>query len=252
MEVSGRGGGILRGGALIGVLNGIGYLGQAFALKQGMSVSTVAFICSLAVVVVPIWDSLYPDERKSQGSMVMTFLPSVISALGVYFLTGFEASSHEVDTLTAYMAAFLQPLLFGTAYWLQPKLVQTCSEPGHFLAFTGSSLVAVTLGCTAWVATASSAAGGVSDQLLKLTDGVNYPHALFAILWTGLVTTAGTSLLENFAVKQLSGAESTVIYSSEPLWSTFFGYVLLHETVSTNTGIGAILILSAIFLSTKA
>ena len=104
--------GILRGGALIGVLNGIGYLGQAFALKQGMSVSTVAFICSLAVVVVPIWDSLYPDERKSQGSMVMTFLPSVISALGVYFLTGFEASSHEVDTLTAYMAAFLQPLLF--------------------------------------------------------------------------------------------------------------------------------------------
>ena len=52
-------------------------------------------------------------------------------------------------------------------------------------------------------------------------------------------------------MKQLTGTESTVIYSSEPLWGTFFGYTLLHEAVGSGTAIGATLILSAIFLSTK-
>ncbi len=235
--------GILKSGALIGILNGIGYYGQSFALNEGVSASTVAFICSLAVVVVPILNALYPDEEtkaKTQGSMVMTFVPSVISALGVYFLTGVEAT-YTGDGGTAYVAALLQPILFGTAYWLQPKLLQKCSEPGHYLAFTGSSLAAVTLGCSLWAVYSP----GVSIGQLQ-----SHPYTLLAILWTGLATTAGTSLLENVAMKQLTGTESTVIYSSEPLWGTFFGYTLLHEAVGRSTAIGAILILSAIFLST--
>ena len=249
--------GILKGGAQIGVLNGLGYFGQAFALNQGMSASTVAFICSLAVVVVPILDALFPDEKAAakaarRGNIVLPFLPSVISALGVYFLTGFEASNSagEGASSLAYTAAFLQPLLFGIAYWLQPKLVQTCSEPGHYLAFTGSSLAAVTVGCVAWVA-GGTHTSDVAAQLQAVATSGSHPYALFAILWTGLATTAGASLLENVAMKQLTGTESTVIYSSEPLWGTFFGYTLLHEAVGRGTAIGATLILSAIFLSTK-
>ena len=62
---------------------------------------------------------------------------------------------------------------------------------------------------------------------------------------TGIVTTALTSFGENVAMKKLSAAESTVIYSTEPLWGTAFAAVALGEQVGWNTGVGAFLILSA-------
>ena len=46
-------------------------------------------------------------------------------------------------------------------------------------------------------------------------------------------------------MKKLSAAESTVIYSTEPLWGTAFAAIALGEHVGWNTGIGALLILSA-------
>lgn len=254
----------------IGALNFCGYFGQALALNEGLSASAVAFICSLAVVVVPALDAVFPQEdmgaegrqnSSSSSSKILAFVPSIISALGVGYLTGFGS---EVDTTAAstgaggggttgsvfgYMAAFLQPLLFGWAYWRQPQLIRkTCSEPGHYLAFTGTSLLAVSVLTAVWAA--SEGVDPDSFQLFaQASRGPN--SALFAILWTGLATTAGTTLLENIAMKQLTGTESTVIYSTEPLFATFFGFVLLGEALGQSTIIGGSLIISAILLSVK-
>ena len=99
------------------------------------------------------------------------------------------------------------------------------------------------------------------------------------MVWTGVVTTALTAFGENYAMKSLSAAESTVrptrpslpppsfltalpppllpvppctlhpplqvIYSTEPLWGTAFAAVALHEHVGPNTFVGAALILGA-------
>ena len=70
-------------------------------------------------------------------------------------------------------------------------------------------------------------------------------HIIAALLWTGIFTTALTSFGENVAMKELSAAESTVIYSTEPLWGTAFASLVLGESVGWNTFLGAILILSA-------
>ena len=80
-----------------------------------------------------------------------------------------------------------------------------------------------------------SQGGGVRLGLLAVQDAVLsqlslvLPHdpsrlqdwtVLLAILWTGIVTTAITSFGENVAMKSLSSAETTVIFSTEPLWGT--------------------------------
>jgi len=70
-------------------------------------------------------------------------------------------------------------------------------------------------------------------------------HVPAAIAWTGIVTTALTCFGENLAMKKLSAAESTIIYSTEPLWGTAFAAAFLGETVGWNTFVGAALILSA-------
>jgi drug/metabolite transporter (DMT)-like permease len=57
-------------------------------------------------------------------------------------------------------------------------------------------------------------------------------HVPAAILWTGIVTTALTAFGENMAMQSLSAAESTVIFSTEPLWGTAFAAVVLGEQVN--------------------
>ena len=257
---------LMESALLIGFSNFLGYYGQALALNEGLQGSAVAFICSLAVVVVPTLDAIFvrddtDGENETMDKKMLAFLPSLISALGVGFLTGFGSggsTSESIDVastgppLYAYMAAFIQPFLFGWAYWRQPVLLRkTCSEPGHYLAFTGTSLIAVTLGAMIWACTATSGSDGIGATSRFFEHATEEPVAILAVLWTGLATTAGTSLLENLAMKQLTGTESTIIYSTEPLFATFFGFLLLGEGVGWSTAVGGALILSAILLSTK-
>ena len=128
---------------------------------------------------------------------------------------------------------------------------KSCSEPGHYLAFTGSSLIAVALGALLWVSSDVGLSNGLRSLGGFLEHAMEAPNVVLAILWTGLVTTAGTTLLENLAMKQLTGTESTIIYSTEPLFATLFGFLLLGESISTDTVIGGCSILVAIALSVQ-
>jgi drug/metabolite transporter (DMT)-like permease len=270
-------GDILRGGAMVGISNFLGYTGQAVALNEGLSASAVAFICSLAVVIVPALEALLPQAQEEGGESIqqkqkqqqpgvgalMPFVPSIISALGVGFLTGFGSGGGAGDigagegssSTLAYAAAFLQPTLFGWSYWRQPQLIRgSCSEPGHYGAFTGSSLAAVTLGTALWWVVSSSSGSGsgmMEMAMVQVQEAVSSPSTLLALLWTGLFTTAGCCFLESLAMKQLTGADSTIIYSTEPLFATVFGYFLLQEAIGSNTYVGAAFILGAIYLSTR-
>ena len=76
----------------------------------------------------------------------------------------------------------------------------------------------------------------VEEQIHMLTSDW---QILAAVLWTGLVTTALTSYGENFAMKSLSSAETTVIFSTEPLWGTAFAALYFGEHIGPNTFIGA-------------
>ena len=54
-----------------------------------------------------------------------------------------------------------------------------------------------------------------------------------------------TAYGENIAMRSLSAAESTVIYSTEPLWGAAFAAATLGETLGWNTFVGALLIICA-------
>ncbi|CAN0488761.1 unnamed protein product, partial [Ectocarpus sp. 12 AP-2014] len=60
-----------------------------------------------------------------------------------------------------------------------------------------------------------------------------------------LVTTSLTVFGETVAMKKVSAAESTIILSTEPIWGTAFAAALLGESIGWNTGLGAVLIVSA-------
>jgi len=147
--------------------------------------------------------------------------------------------------------SFLQPLFFGLSFWRVEKFMsQDIKEPEDPKVFTGAMMLAVSILAMIWslhdvifpiIRDGSSVELFLTTQLEFLKDW----KFLGAILWTGIVTTALTSFGENIAMQRLSAAESTIIYSTEPLWGSAFAAVVLGEHIGVNTLFGAILILAS-------
>ena len=241
---------LVMGGLEVGAYNALGYFFQSLSLET-TSASTVAFICSLAVVVVPLIDLVFPHgERKADQEWYTPLLPALLAAAGVGSL---ELGGTDVPGV-GDLLALGQPIFFGYAFYRIETMMRNCKEPGDAQAFTGSMMISVALGSLAWTLhdfilphlglTHTDTAqlwSSVQEQMVGFHDW----KVVAAVVWTGVVTTALTAYGENYAMKSLSAAESTVIYSTEPLWGTAFAAVALGEHVGLNTFVGAALILSA-------
>lgn len=242
---------LIMGGLEVGAYNALGYFFQSLSLET-TSASTVAFICSLAVVVVPIIDLFFPhgESKKTDQAWYTPLLPALLAAAGVGSL---ELGGTDVPGV-GDLLALGQPLFFGYAFYRIETMMKNCRDPGDAQAFTGSMMISVALGSLAWTLHdfVLPHLGSSLTDTVQLWSSVQVQLAGFhdwkviaAIAWTGVVTTALTAYGENYAMKSLSAAESTVIYSTEPLWGTAFAAVALGEHVGLHTFIGAALILSA-------
>ena len=240
---------LIMGGFEVGIYSALGYWGQAVAL-QTSSASNTAFICSLAVIVVPILNVIFHKEKTLNKPWYETLLPAILAVMGVGCL---ELGGVSLPTFSD-LYAFSQPLFFGLGFWRIEQLMKlTQGEDGETQAFTGAMLIVVALFSIFWsiydishISNNSLILHFINTQFQNLKDW----HVLAAIGWTGIMTTALTSYGENVAMKRLSAAESTVIYSTEPLWGTLFAFIVLNEQIGWNTIVGAFLIISACLWST--
>jgi drug/metabolite transporter (DMT)-like permease len=266
---------IIKGGAEIGFWNSLGYLGQAFALNNGGKAGQVAFIGSLTVVICSILDYFFTSKEntspRNAQSTIVTFLPSILSVAGVWLLSqepvtiladipvdslvDTEAISSTVNSngggdnmsWTALATAFMQPICFGFGYFRQCRIVQRCSNKKEYqLLNSAAMMTVVTSSIMAFLALHHGIDGLVVSPSLERASMVKVVSLL---LWTGAGTTAIAGLAESVAVKKLSASETTMIFGTEPLWGTFFGYILLQEQLSSSAGVGAGVILAAVGLS---
>eukprot|EP01039_Chlorochromonas_danica_P008547 gene8547-9420_t len=237
---------LMLGGAEVGLYAALGYFGQALALLTSHA-SNVAFLCSLSVVVVPILEALW-GERRGWSYLGAAIVPASIAVAGVACL---ELGGDNLPR-AGDLWACLQPIFFGLSYWRIEKHMKKCNGSDEAQAFTAILMIVVALCSFIWMMAGFvlpiSRYGdeifwtSITSQITALFNDWRVPAAL---AWTGIVTTALTSFGENIAMKKLDAAESTVIYSTEPLWGTAFAAVTLHETIGWNTGIGAVLVLAA-------
>lgn len=124
------------------------------------------------------------------------------------------------------------------------------TSPDDPKVFTGAMMLAVATFAGVWSVhdfflPALTHGGSVSALLSTQLEAFADWHVCAAVVWTGVVTTALTSFGENIAMRRLSAAESTVIYSTEPLWGAAFAAFALGESLGWNTVFGAVLILAA-------
>jgi drug/metabolite transporter (DMT)-like permease len=240
----------------VGLWNSVGYVAQAVGLETTLA-SKSAFICSMAVVVVPLLDSL-----TGKRLLPRQWVGAAMALVGVAFLelggddgiTAAISSFSEGDALS-----FVQPVMFGIGFWRMEKAMH--QYPDQAPRMTAAQLLAVFIAsmayCLWWAAGVDGSIGG-DDSVQTITSTIlSYPwqqwltdpSILFALFWTGCISTALTIYMENMALETLSAAETTLIFSTEPLWGTAFAAAVMGEQLGMNAGFGAFFILSACLYS---
>jgi len=231
--------GAVVAGLEVGLWNSIGYVAQAVGLETTLA-SKSAFLCSLAVVTVPVLDWLTGKNLKRRE-----LLGATMALVGVAFLElGGETASDLLQFSKGDIASLIQPLAFGMGFWRMERAMHKFPDQAN--RSTAAQLLAVFGGSLAYTA--------VTDlpsllDVAQVQQWLSDPSLLAALVWTGVMTTAVSVYMETLALKTLSAAETTLIFSTEPVWGSLFAAVAMGETFGWTALTGGALILSGCVFS---
>eukprot|EP00287_Rhodomonas_sp_CCMP768_P008666 CAMPEP_0196736582 /NCGR_PEP_ID=MMETSP1091-20130531/14604_1 /TAXON_ID=302021 /ORGANISM="Rhodomonas sp., Strain CCMP768" /LENGTH=442 /DNA_ID=CAMNT_0042080337 /DNA_START=26 /DNA_END=1354 /DNA_ORIENTATION=+ len=229
---------LIKPGIVIGMLLAFGYLGQSIALTT-IAAGKVGFFCALSVLVCPILEVLFDGKKLSAGLIGAAFF----ALLGV----GLMEMSHGALPGLGDLWAFAQPLGFGSAYWLTAKTLR--KHPKQTLALTALQTCVVGSVATAWMLSSAFLAGTLFSGAF-IAPVLSSAGAIFALLYTGLFTTAFARIGETRALGKLSSSEASILMATEPLWAALFAAVLVSEVITMSAVQGGALIMLGCVLST--
>lgn len=228
---------VILAGMEVGMYNSLGYLAQAEGL-QTTDASKSAFICSLAVVFVPILDAISGKSMSLQKA-----LGAIIAVAGVALLELGDQSSLSLSH--GDMLSLVQPMVFGIGFWRMEQAMH--KYPSEAKRITAAQLFSVAIASILYCGAGldGCAPPGLNEILSYMTN----PETLASLFWTGIITTALTIYMETIALKTLTAAETTLIFSTEPLWAAFFGAFFVGERFGISAAFGAALIVSGCIYS---
>jgi drug/metabolite transporter (DMT)-like permease len=173
---------------------------------------------------------------------------ALLAVAGVGFLELSGASGNALESLNyGDLASLVQPLAFGMGFWRMENAMSL--YPQHAARSTAAQMMAVFCAYAAYCAIACGVTHTVVLDFSQILAWVTTPSVLFSLFWTGVVTTAFTVYMETVALKTLSAAETTLIFSTEPIWGTVFASYIMGETLGLDAAMGAVLILSGCLFS---
>lgn len=258
--------GAIMGGAEVGLWNAIGYLSQAQGLETTPA-GTSAFICSLAVVVVPILDFLIGKKISSReafgamlavvgvgfleldGFMQQAGVAGTLADTNLVGLASLGASAGAGDGLNIHlshgdMLSLVQPFAFGLGFWRIEHYMR--KYPTEAMRITASQLSTIALASIAGFLVTSN---GDMPDASQFMEWMSTPVIVGALCWTGLITTALTVYMETLAMKTLSAAETTMLFSTEPLFGGVCAATVLGEQFGVGGLIGGALVLAGCLAS---
>jgi drug/metabolite transporter (DMT)-like permease len=250
-------------GLEVGLWNSMGYVAQAVGLETTLA-SESAFLCSMAVVIVPLLDWV-----AGKRLLPRQWVGAVMALIGVAFLelgdVGAILSLNNDSGIaipTGKVISMIQPVAFGFGFWRMEQAMDRF--PKEARRMTAAQLMAVfitSVGYGLWTvgvfepffdeSSVGAAFAGFQSSLASITtlfpwnEWATNRSLWFSLFWTGCITTALTVYMENLALESLSAAETTLIFSTEPLWGTAFAVAVMGEQMGVNSAVGAGVILMA-------
>ena len=194
----------------------------------------------MAVVTVPILDYIWGKQLLRRQ-----VLGACLAAVGVYALEmGGQDSFNSGD-----MMSLVQPLMFGLGFWrMEAAMERYPTEAARLAAAQLLMVFVMSLSYMVCDLQLSDTCNALPSAL-ELSSLLQDPSILGMLFWTGIVTTAFTIYMETLALKTLSAAETTLIFSTEPLFGAAFAAVVANECLGTEAAIGAAFIIGGCIVS---
>lgn len=225
----------IKSGVEIGLWCAVAYISQAMGLAE-TEASKGAFICSLAMVVVPIAKSFTGGEVPKQlwGSVGLA-----VFGTGMLLGVGGDAGPNHGDLLCLGCALGFGLMFFRMGQYSQEK-------DFNDLGCTIWQVITLAICMAAWL----FCTAGIDDGMAQLTAiAGSEPTILATLLWVSFVTTAGVLYVETWAMKRVEATEAGIIFATEPVWATIFAAYVLGETLGVSQGIGGCFIMLACLLT---
>ena len=211
------------GGVIIGVLLFFGFAAQSVGI-QFTTASKSAFITGLAALFVPIF--LFLHRKKSPGTA--NGLAILGAMFGMYLLTDpVGGGLNNGDLLT---------LLCAVAFGAQIYVVGIVVPGKDFL-----SLTFVELFTTMILAAVFLPFENIRAQMTLNSIG--------AVFFLGILGTAGTIMVQNWAQQRTSAVRAGLIFTAEPVFAYMFASTLLDDYFEPIQKIGGALIVLAVIAS---
>lgn len=258
----------LRGGIELGTFLFLGNALQVFGLRTVPS-DRAAFLLQLTTIFVPFLQAVLSGSLTSISNRV--WFASFAALAGVAILSLDGADSESVSFMTG------DPLIIGAALLytfhcvrlevyakttsaVQLALTKAVTE----LSLSIIAVVTLVLGSDflgedspSSVATSCASSGEAIKTFLSnfsqtLRTG-NYQGLLAAgaaTTWIGLVTVAYTICAQSYGQKYVEAAKANLIYTTQPLYTALFAWILLGETLGPQGYFGGIVLLLAVLLVT--
>ena len=250
----------VRGGIELGVLCAAGFIAQGISL-QATSASKVAFFCGLSVIMPPLF-TIISSRLKGQESVPQPVLENergdivgsnkwrwrrlASSPLIPPGLALFGAAILEWGSLDAPhigdLFLLITPVSFAMCFWRAEKLSRRV--PAATVFITGLMLSTCAF-ISALFAVATGAFPLSWASVSTLASKISTRQSVLSLIYTGGLATALTSYIEQRAIKVLSAADTTLIYSLEPIFATVFAAIFLREPFSAGSVVSAAFIITA-------
>ncbi|EXB69097.1 putative transporter [Morus notabilis] len=199
-----------------------------------------SFISLVTVIAVPLLDGML-------GAIIpaRTWFGVLMSTIGVAVLECSGSPPNIGDLLN-----FLSAIFFGI-HMLRTEHISRSTEKENFLAILGYETCVAALFSTMWVFLGGWF-DGEQDFLQSTWAWTELWNWIVAFPWipalyTGVFSTGICSFIEFSAMRDVSAAETAIIYGLEPVWGAGFAWFLLGERWGAVGWIGATFVLGKYF-----
>lgn len=212
---------LLKHGVGLGALLFISFLTQVIGI-QTSTANKSAFIVSLNVVMVPL---LGPLVRRPAPRTAL--LAAMLAVAGVWLMSGEVGAFVIGDAWTLLSAFCFAVYIIG---------LELYAAKHSALTLTAVQVCTVATLALLWSVPNVMASGLPIESIKRFWPVLAY---------LGIVATAVATLFQTTAQRLLKGFEAALIYALEPVFASFFAFLLLRETLGVRGFIGAAMIVGA-------
>jgi drug/metabolite transporter (DMT)-like permease len=211
----------------VGVLEGMVDVNALLGISSAVAADTAELASGASSVV------------ETASALASSSLETATSAIAEASTGPFTAIANIMGVSEGDILALGQPIGFGTAFTrIEHYQEEFKNVPNRVLTIAAAQCVAVGVLSFLWVLYDFN---GVIPSFGYMLE----PHRIAAIGWTGIVTTVVAIFIEGIALQTATATDAALTFSTEPVWASIFGFILLHETLGSNSYVGGTLILLA-------